>query len=153
MDKLHEYAAAIVRSLYDDELFVEQSDENSFDYAENLIRLNLRDDEDFGFMRHLENVHGFKPARQFSEMVWTLLHEIGHYETQDDYDDEEYEQGLNIKLNLACLPPKGLRDDEKLQDKYFNIVEEWVATEWAIDFVKHHKKLCKKWSKDMESLR
>lgn len=151
MDNLHTYAAAIVRATAPD-LFVEQSDENSYEYAEDLVRLNLRDDEDYGFMRHLREVHGYDNA-EISPMLWTILHEIGHAETCDDYSDREYEKGLKVKMNLACLPLEQVHTDPQLQDLYFNTAEEWYATEWAIDFVKKHLKKCKRWSEKLEALK
>lgn len=152
MDKLHEYAAAIVRAI-DDELEVEQADENSFEYAEDLIRLNLRDDEDCGFMRHLKEKHGYADADKYSPMLWTILHEVGHYETAEDYSDEEYEKGLNIKLGLACCSPEELNSNEVLQNRYFDTAEEWYATEWAIEYIESHPRKAKKMSAELETLK
>ena len=151
MDKLHTLAASIVAAL-DDELFVEQSDENSFEYAESLVRLSLRDDDDFGFMRHLREVHGYDNA-EISPMLWTILHEVGHAETEEDYSDREYEKSLKVKMNLACLPLEQVHTDPELQDLYFNTIEEWLATEWAIDYVKSHARKCAKWSRQLEALK
>lgn len=151
MDALHKLASAIVDEI-EPELRVEQSDENSFEYAEDLVRLNLWDDEDCGFMRHLRTVHGYDNSA-ISPMLWTILHEVGHYETADDYDDDEYTEGLNEKACLACLSDEEMRTNEVLQDRYFNIVEEWLATEWAIDFVKSHLRKSKKWSRELEALK
>ena len=150
MDALHTYAAAIVRAL-DDELIVEQSDENSYDYAENRVRLNLRDFEDCGFMRHLREVHNCRWADEFSVMLWTILHEVGHAETEDDYDDDEYEECLKAKALVAMIPVEVAKDRPDLQDIYFNTCEEWCATEWAIDYIKSHKRQCRKWSAELES--
>ena len=152
MDKLHEYAAAIVHSI-DLELEVEQSDENSFDYAEDLIRLNLRDDEDNGFMRHLKEKHGYADADKYSPMLWTILHEVGHSQTADEYSDEEYEEGLNTKLGLACCSPEELKTNEVLQDRYFDTAEEWYATEWAIDYLDTHRRECRHMSAELEALK
>ena len=151
MDKLHELAAAIVAEL-DEELFVVQSDENSYEYAESTIRLNLRDDDDYGFMRHLREVHGYDNSA-ISPMLWTILHEVGHSETDEDYTEKEYIDGINTKACLACCSDEEMRTNEVLQDRYFNTVEEWLATEWAIDYVKSHLRKCKKWSHELEALK
>ena len=151
MDKLHTLAASIVAAL-DDELFVEQADENSFEYAESLIRLNLRDENDGGFMRHLREVHGYDNEK-ISPMLWTILHEVGHNETEDEYTDKEYADGLQVKMRLACLPLEWVYADPDLQDAYFNTTEEWLATEWAIDYVKSHPRKCAKWSRQLEALK
>ena len=151
MDKLHSLAAAIVH-IINTELLVEQSDENSFEYADNLIRLNLRDENDFGFMRHLRTSHAYDNA-SISPMLWTILHEIGHSETIDDYSDEEYEESLNIKMGLACCSAEDIQTNETLQDRYFDTAEEWYATEWAIDFVKSHLRKCAKWSALLETFK
>ncbi len=152
LDKLHSFAATIVRAI-DPELTVDQSDENSYEYADMLVRLNLRDDEDFGFMRHLREVHLCVFADDYSPMLWTILHEVGHAQTEDDFGEDEYAEGLNTKMALACVPPAELRKNVVLQDRYFDTVEEWLATEWAIDYVREHNARCKRWSRILESRR
>lgn len=152
MDKLHKYATAIIHAI-DPDLKVEQSDENSFDYAEDLIRLDLRDTEDFGFMRHLKTVHEYPNADKYSPMLWTILHEVGHSQTCDEYSDEEYEEGLNIKMGLSCFALDEVKTNEVLQDRYFNTAEEYYATEWAIAYVDTHPRKCKRMSAELEALK
>ena len=74
MDRLHRFAKSFIDFYFPDfDIRVRQSRENSADYEKNIIRLNLRDDEDFGFMRHLHEVHGFKLSDTLiSPMMWTI---------------------------------------------------------------------------------
>ena len=80
-----------------------------------------------------ENDCGF-----YSLLVWSILHEIGHYYTLDFCDDDS-----ELRLFLAFCDGSLI----EIQDAYFNLESEWEATEWAIDFIIEHSKLCKFFSK------
>lgn len=157
MDKLYLYARKIVKSLYGNDIKVRKSKESAFNYTTNILELNLRDDaddnDDLGFYRHLRCAHRCKMAYTLSPMIWTILHELGHYETQDDYGDKDYNVGLGIKGLLALCTYDTMTNSKELQDLYYNTKEEWLATEWAIRFVRKNKKLVKEWSEKLESLR
>lgn len=117
------------------ELKVRRSFENSYESATNTIRLNLHDKEDYGFMRHIKEVHNCEWADEFSWKLWTVLHEVGHFMTENDLTEEEEEEAEEIKLNLTCVSKKDLLNSVELQDYYFNSPKEWKATEWAINFI------------------
>lgn len=86
------------------------------------ICINVND-RNPAFMKHIKKTHKFKKAYRYHETLWTVLHELGHHFTLD-----------------YCKPAK---KEPKTNKAYFNTEVEWAATEWAIKFVKHHKKLCK----------
>ena len=94
--------------------------------------------DDRGFMRHIVETHDFAQAYDYSLMLWSILHELGHYFTGDDgwVDEEEANQYL-----VCSLVPSEIADDPKIQDLYFNIPSEYEATEWAIDWVKANPEL------------
>lgn len=139
MDRLHRFAKSFIDFYFPDfDLRVRQSRENSADYEKNIIRLNLRDTEDYGFMRHLHEVHGFKLSDTLiSPMMWTILHEIGHFATIYDIPPQDYDEAISTKM-LLTLYGEEIKTDTTLQDKYFNTITEWEATEWAIKWVKSH---------------
>ena len=157
MDNLYKYARQIVRSLYGNEIKVHKAKESAFNYTTNVLDLNLRDEadknDDLGFYRHLRYKHHCRFMSEFSPMIWTIFHELGHYETQDSYNDKDYNIGLGIKGLLGMCTYETMTNSKDLQDLYYNTKEEWVATEWAIKFVKKNKAQVKKWSEDLESLR
>jgi hypothetical protein len=139
MDKLHRYAKNFINFYFPDfDLRVRQSRENSADYEKNIIRLNLRDSEDYGFMRHLHEVHGFKLSDTLiSPMMWTILHEVGHFATIDEIPPQDYDEAISTKT-LLTLYGEEIKTNPTLQDRYFNTATEWEATEWAIEWVKSH---------------
>lgn len=97
------------------------------------------DDDDCGFLRHMRECHEYGAiADNFSLKVWTILHEVGHYYTIDDCEDD-----LETRALCAMISVEDARADTKIQDMYFDIDSEFVATDWAIDFALNHKKLCR----------
>lgn len=94
--------------------------------------------DDCGFMRHLREVHGYTDADRYSLALWTLLHEIGHYNTVDYAEDD-----LIARAICGLASREEALKDLKLQDIYFNIENEWEATEWAIEWINSHKRIAK----------
>lgn len=139
MDRLHRFAKSFIDFYFPTfDLRVRQSHENSAEYEKRIIRLNLRDAEDYGFMRHLHEVHGFKISDTLiSPMMWTILHEVGHFATIDEIPPQDYDEAISTKVALT-LYGEEIKTDPTLQDKYFNTITEWEATEWAIKWVKTH---------------
>jgi len=121
----------------------DKTDSTFYDCEEERINIGYEED-DCGFMEHIVRKHKYPEAYDFSLELWTILHEIGHYETPDvEESDREYD----IRLACACIPKT---NDKKVTDRYFNLSREWAATEWAIDYVEEHKALCKMFDKLLE---
>ena len=116
-------------------------DGSSFDWTEDKIYFQFNE-PDCGFMRHLKQVHHFKKANCIHLTIWTLLHEIGHYFTLDDCEED-----LETKAICSIINKDDAEHMEMLQDMYFNMESEWEATEWAINYVINHYKKCKIFSK------
>lgn len=148
MKKIYHYAKLIVRSITD-ELEVAEGDENSFDFEQNLITLDFTPQPDFGFARHRREVH--KCHLKVDERLWTILHEIGHYMTDDELTEEDYKETEVAKLYCSLVPEDVAMNNPSIQNLYFDTPSEWLATEWAIDYVKHHYLKCKKWSRGFRS--
>lgn len=110
------------------------SDVSEYDDEENAIYLAVENDgEEMGFLRHLREVHNCKFARDFPFCLWTLLHEMGHHFTADEEYDED--EDTAVRLVCACVPYEEACNDTALQDLYYNLPSEYMATEWAIGFV------------------
>jgi hypothetical protein len=98
------------------------------------------DPNDYGFMRHLSQAHEYIEGVQYSYTLWALLHEIGHYMTEEKY-------GTNKELRAWFKEYSRLMiRDKHCQDRFYNCREEWEATEWAIAWVKAHPKKAKLFS-------
>ena len=95
------------------------------------------DPNDYGFMRHITNVHGFREAPMYSYTFLRILHEIGHYMTEDKYGKNK-DTRLWFEQNVRII-----KDNIHLQNDFYNIREEWEATEWAIKWAKAHPKKAK----------
>lgn len=76
--------------------------------------------------------------KNFSTFVLFFLHEIGHYYTIDDFDDD-YDTIVAQKQGLAI--DYDTDSDQEIVEKNFTYWElpiEKAATDWAIDFYNEH---------------
>ena len=104
-------------------------------------------------MRNPEAVAEFRrnavlrnPAMQgFSGLTLSLLHELGHFETADDVP-EDYD-----RFEAQAKMRKYAKDDiRKLNMMYFSLPDEWLATQWAIDWLsdEDNRKRAKQFERD-----
>ena len=84
-------------------------------------------------------------AKGFSDFTLSLLHELGHCETQDDLPEEDDRE-------KACkmMEKYGKGDKRILNLMYFCLPDEYAATQWAIDWLsdEDNRKRAKKFEKD-----
>lgn len=83
--------------------------------------------------------------RGFSDVTLSLLHELGHFETEGDvpfgYDrfkaQKDYRKWCGDDLRLLNL-------------MYFSLPDEWLATQWAIDWLsdEDNRKRAKQFERD-----
>lgn len=108
----------------------------AFCFTNNTLYYNF-DLIDMGFLRHMRECHYWEP--QFGLMIYSLLHELGHYYMQDCIDENEME----TRAYCALLPFECVMQRPDIQDLYFNLESEFEATEWAIEYSVNHRKFCK----------
>lgn len=76
------------------------------------------------------------PDVQANIFIWSLLHEVGHRETEDDFDDEEWEEYMEAEGS-------GLSEQE-----YYNLPIEYAATAWAGEYIQSHvEEIAELWNK------
>ena len=75
------------------------------------------------FMKFVTERH---PDIKADVFLWSFLHEVGHHETEDDFDDDEWE--CYMRSIFSC------NDDME----YYNLPIEAAATDWAADFMRTH---------------
>lgn len=127
-------------SIADVDVIFDTDDGTYYDGDTETININLDElNQDYGFLRHLRVVHKCEFCNKYSPLLWAILHEVGHYYTLDDYDNEEEE---DERIALSLLDDDVLHNP-MVQDRYFNLPSEWGATEWAIHFVENNAELCK----------
>lgn len=112
-----------------------------FETATNTINIDYTETDDCGFMRHLKEIHKCNFAYDYSLILWTILHEIGHYETEWELLESDDEAELRFWLSLTS---KEKANDIIIQNKYYNLTAEWCATEWAIEWIEENRELAKK---------
>lgn len=116
-------------------------------YDENLIVLNLREGAiDSQFIDHIYKSHGYKRAYEISPQIWTALHEVGHIKTECDGDEDAL-----MRKFCEWANDEGALPQKTINRLWYEMPDEWAATEWAIDFVKKHYIFCKLFGKAVEN--
>lgn len=83
------------------------------------------------FLAHVRQYHDFHETQLAQPLVWIMLHEIGHHYTLVEDDEED---SLRMILKMAFEVEE---TDRKIA--YYNLPNEWKATEWAINYIKKHR--------------
>lgn len=131
--------AKIIVKLIAPKLKVGVEDSFSYDTEEERVLLGIVPEDDCGFLRHMREYHEHgELADEFSLTLWSILHEIGHYHTID-YAEED----LATRALCAAIPKEVAEKNPSIQDLYFNMDDEFLATDWAVDFAYNHFRLCK----------
>jgi len=115
-----------------------------YDDDDNTIYIDLDIDEG-RFRENLATAHKYET--NLGLLIWTILHEIGHHFTYKYIDENEDEV---LRLVYKNLFKKKLITEKTWQDLYYELDSEWEATEWAINFIEKHKRLCKFFNKMFE---
>ena len=81
----------------------------------------------------------------FSNVTLSLLHELGHFATEDDVP-----VGYNRFQAQAQYKKWGGEDYRLLNLMYFSLPDEWLATQWAIDWLsdEDNRKRAKQFERD-----
>lgn len=89
----------------------------------------------------------FPTAKGFMGITITLLHELGHFETDEKCYDENPNYNRLASLTDARAKAKSLEDLNF--NYYFKLPDERYATEWAIEWLKdaEHRKIAKAFEK------
>ena len=96
------------------------------------------------FSEFVEERFGYKVKLPF---IISLLHEVGHHKTDDEIGDMIYEFCSNEKDRIeTTMAADGisLEEQKKLEWEYFNLPDEIMATQWAVNYAKKHPRKVKK---------
>jgi len=63
----------------------------------------------------------------------SLFHEIGHHHTIEEVEEEDYIYSQDVKDWIDEQEAS-----EELLDMYFNLPDEKIATQWAVDYINTH---------------
>lgn len=83
----------------------------------------------------------------------SLLHEIGHKMTNEDIDGCVYDWCLSEKerINKALAKTEDEEEIKILHFQYFNLPDEIMATQWAVNYAKRHPQQIKKMWKNIHN--
>jgi len=128
--------------------------EYEYNRVHKTIQFKLTEDtlEDVWFKEFISDF--FKYNVEIPFMI-SMLHEVGHYKTDNDIDDEIYLKGIATKERIEEEMQLATDYDEckKLEFEYFGIPEEFLATQWAVQYAKTHpKKVKQMWNKCYKAL-
>ena len=103
--------------------------------------------------RNKEAIIFFESGREREEydgFLISFLHELGHHYTLDELSEDEVNESLDTKRRINNEYTDGRID---LQEEYFNLPDEAVATNWAIEYIRNNKeKIDEFWSKLLNAI-
>lgn len=102
-------------------------------HEDNVIAMNYEDAvyNESAFIEFAESI--YPKAREFSVVLWSLLHECGHSSEEDvDLND----MFLRAMLNITDI-------SESVSATYFRLPREREATTWAANFISENYEKCK----------
>ena len=81
--------------------------------------------------------------------VLSLLHEIGHHKANDEIEGAIYDFCIAEKERISKEMQAANADQSKaLEWQYFNLPDEIMATQWAVNYAKKHpKKIQNMWKR------
>lgn len=107
----------------------------------------LHQDSDVYFSDFIKKEFDFSVTDIF---LVSLLHEVGHYYTIDDFEEDELLEDEYAKAGLTRNP---LITEKERNFRYFNLPVEYAATEWAIDFLRDNPSIYHQWGIMLEHFR
>ena len=81
-----------------------------------------------------------------SDMIMSLLHEIGHAKANEDITGDIYEFCMEEKarIGIEMMVAEDEETGRALSFQYFSLPDEIMATQWAVKYAETHKKELKK---------
>ena len=119
--------------------------EYSYSFEKNRVDYKLTNTaiEDRWFKEFVEERFRHKVK---SDFIISILHEIGHARANEEITGDIYEFCMNEKARIA-IEMMVAEDEETgraLSFQYFNLPDEIMATQWAVNYAETHKKELKK---------
>lgn len=98
------------------------------------------------FNKFIEERFNYKVEYPF---IIALLHEVGHHKANDEIDGAiaDFCELEKERITKAMLQAEDDEEKQKIFEwQYFNLPDEIMATQWAINYAKKHpKKIVKMW--------
>lgn len=97
--------------------------------------------------RFFENALSLTDEINASPFTLIVLHEIGHYFTLDDFDDEYFNEMTAYEMILSETATR-----KECELFHFQLPYEEAATKWAIDFIKENQDIIKELEKKIKTI-
>ena len=102
--------------------------------------------EDTGGTIFLNNFNEMLNGKTTNIFMASLLHEIGHHMTYIYLTDKEVNACIKAKNQIIKDLDKENANIEELMQRYFNLVDEYEATAWAVEYyTENEAKMCYLW--------
>lgn len=98
------------------------------------------DVEDEYFLAFLKDRFNFEPEVPF---IFYLLHEVGHHKANNFLEDDtvgDFILAEKARIEEALTKEEDYEAAKKLEYEYFNLPDEIMATQWAVNYIKQHPK-------------
>lgn len=109
-------------------------------YSKIKYTLCVSDMQDKAFLAFAEHL---APDIKCDIFLLSLLHELGHHETGDEYDITqqlgEYDRLNATMMLIRELDANNVKAMAKIALEYFQLPWEQAATEWALDYMRNNK--------------
>ena len=107
--------------------------------------------EDELFLDFVKERFNYKPLNNF---MLSLFHEIGHHYTYDEATESDiiydFCQAEKNRIENEMQFVKSEKDAKRLEYQYFNLPDEIIATQWAVDYMQNNKEEVKAMWKRIE---
>ena len=124
------------------------SDDYQYNFINETVYFKITTDtiEDILFNEFVMERFGFKVENSF---IISIFHEIGHHKANDEIEGSIYNFCIDEKNRITEEMQKATTYEEvkTLEWEYFNLPDEIMATQWAVNYIKNHpKEIAEMWS-------
>lgn len=144
--KLNKEMTEIFR-ISDDDIQLKLADIYSYIFEKNVITFTIQETfEDKLFNDFILERFDYKVKYPF---VITILHELGHHFNNDEIEGSIYDFCISEKERIEKEIFETNDDDrvKALNYQYFGLPDEIMASAWAVEWARHHKKQVKEMNK------
>lgn len=133
---------------------VKLSDEYAYYYEDESIsyKLDCGAVEDEWFNEFLEERFSYECKNSAESFVLSILHEVGHHKANDEIEGailnfcNTEKERIDIEMQYADA-----EQSRVLEWQYFNLPDEIMATQWAVNYAKSHPRKVKKMMERMRA--
>jgi hypothetical protein len=120
----------------------------SYFWEKELVTFPVLEWNEFGSQCLVEFIKDRFDVKDVDPFTTFLLHEVGHHMANDEMEGAVgqfcWDEKERIEKELADCAEDDLEAQKRLHYQYYNLPEEIMATQWAINFIKKNPKKANK---------